>query len=75
MLVIDNENLEKLKEFGFEPRYSEKTGKIIKYIIEDERNVVRYIDTNPDYNPYWELILNRNELLYDLIQAGLVKKI
>ena len=73
--IKDNVDLKELEKFGFEPRYSEITGKIVRYINGDERNIIRYIDNNHNYFPYWEVILNNNNLLYDLIQAGLVEKI
>ena len=34
MLIVDKEeNLEKLKGFGFKPKYNEDTGEIYKYIV------------------------------------------
>lgn len=76
MLIIeDNADLKELEKFGFEPRYSETTGKIVRYIMGDERNVIRYIDNNHNFLPYWEVCLNNNNLLYDLIQAGIVEKV
>ncbi len=76
MLIIqNNEDLKELAKFGFEPRYNEMTGKVVKYIKIDNRNVIRYIDNDYNHNPYWELSLQDNDLLYDLIKANLITKI
>ena len=63
------------RSFGFEPRYNEITGKVVRYIKIDDRNVVKYVDNDYNHRPYWEVILQNNDLLYDLIQADLIKKI
>lgn len=73
--IKDDVDLKELKEFGFEPRYNEITGKIVRYIKIDNRNVIRYIDNDYNHNPYWEMVLQDTDLLYDLIQAGLVEKV
>ncbi len=73
--IKDNVDLKGLEKFGFEARYSETTGKIIRYVKGVNRNVIRYIDNDPNYNPYWELEIKTDGLLYDLIQAGLVEKV
>lgn len=76
MLIIQNdEGLKELAKFGFEPRYNEMTGKIVRYIKTDNRNVIRYIDNDYNHNPYWELSLQDDDLLYDLIKANLIAKI
>lgn len=72
--IKDDVDLKELEKFGFEPRYSEITGKIVRYINEDERNIIRYIDNDHNYLPYYEVILNNNDLLYDLIKADMVIK-
>ena len=76
MLIIqNNEKLKELAKFGFEPRHNEMTGKIVRYIKTDNRNVIRYIDNDYNHNPYWELSLQDDDLLYDLIKADLITKI
>lgn len=76
MLIIqNNEKLKELAKFGFEARYNEMTGKIVRYIKTDNRNVIRYIDNDYNHNPYWELSLQDDDLLYDLIKADLITKI
>ena len=76
MLIIqNNEKLKELAKFGFESRYNEMTGKIVRYIKTDNRNVIRYIDNDYNHNPYWELSLQDDDLLYDLIKADLITKI
>ena len=76
MLKIKNDvDLKELEKFGFKPRYDEITGKIVRYVRNDERNVIRYVDTHPSYNPYWEIDIDNNTLLYDLIKADLVEKV
>lgn len=73
--IKDNVDLKELEKFGFKAKYDEDTGKIVKYVKEDNRNMIYYVDT--DYNainPYWEITIQNNVLLYDLIQAGLVEK-
>ena len=72
--IKDNVDLKELEKFGFEPRYNEITGKIVRYIKIDNRNVVQYVNNDHNHTPYWEVILQSNDLLYDLIQAGLVEK-
>ena len=72
--IKDNVDLKELEKFGFEPRYNEITGKIVRYIKIDNRNVVQYVNNDYNHTPYWEVILQSNDLLYDLIQAGLVEK-
>ena len=72
--IKDNVDLKELEKFGFEPRYNEITGKIVRYIKIDNRNVVKYVNNDYNHTPYWEVILQSNDLLYDLIQAGLVEK-
>ena len=73
--IKDNVDLKELEKFGFEPRYSEMTGKIIRYVRGDNRNIIRYIDNDHNYNPYWEVLVQDSAILYDLIQAGLVEKV
>ena len=76
MLIIqNNEDLKELIRFGFEPRYNEMTGKIVRYIKIDNRNVIRYIDNDYNHSPYWEVSLQDNDLLYDLTKANLIAKI
>ena len=76
MLIInDNESLKELVKFGFEPRYNEITGKVVRYIKTDNRNIVKYVDNDYNHRPYWEVILQCNDLLYDLIKADLIKKV
>ena len=72
--IKNNVDLKELEKFGFSPRYSEETGKIVKYIKEDKRNIIYYIDNDHNHEPYWEIAIQNNILLYDLIQAGLVEK-
>lgn len=72
--IKDNVDLKELEKFGFEPRYNEITGKIVRYIKIDNRNVVKYVNNDYNHTPYWEVILQSNDLLYDLIQAGLIEK-
>ena len=72
--IKDNVDLKELEKFGFEPRYNEITGKIVRYIKIDNRNVVQYVNNDYNHTPYWEVILQSNDLLYDLIQAGLIEK-
>lgn len=72
--IKDNVDLKELEKFGFEPRYNEITGKIVRYIKIDNRNVVQYVNNDHNHTPYWEVILQSNDLLYDLIQAGLIEK-
>lgn len=72
--IRDDVDLKELEKFGFEPRYNEITGKIVRYIKIDDRNVVKYVNNDYNHTPYWEVILQSNDLLYDLIQAGLVEK-
>ena len=72
--IKDNVDLKELEKFGFEPRYNEITGKIVRYIKIDNRNVVQYVNNDHNHTPYWEVILQSNALLYDLIQAGLIEK-
>lgn len=75
MLKIKPEvDLKELEKFGYEPRYSEITGRCIRYVKEDNRNIIRYIDNHHNYDPYWEVQVNNSDTLYDLIQAGLVEK-
>ena len=73
--IKDNVDLKELEKFGFEPRYNKITGKIVRYIKIDDRNVVKYVNNDYNHTPYWEVILQSNDLLYDLIQAGLVEKV
>ena len=72
--IKDNVDLKELEKFGSEPRYNEITGKIVRYIKIDNRNVVKYVNNDHNHTPYWEVILQSNDLLYDLIQAGLIEK-
>ena len=72
--IKDSVDLKELEKFGFEPRYNEITGKIVRYIKIDNRNVVQYVNNDYNHTPYWEVILQSNDLLYDLIQAGLIEK-
>ena len=72
--IKDSVDLKELEKFGFEPRYNEITGKIVRYIKIDNRNVVQYVNNDHNHTPYWEVILQSNDLLYDLIQAGLIEK-
>lgn len=73
--IKDNVDLKELEKYGFEPRYSEITGKIVRYVKEDKRNIVRYIDNDHNHNHYWEVLLQNSELLYDLIKADLIEKV
>lgn len=79
--IKDNVDLKELEKFGFKAKYNEDTGKIKSYAYENKRIEVanRLIPFWRDYNEYSEI--NREyydsdivELLYDLIQAGLVEK-
>ena len=72
--IKDNVDLKELEKFGFEPRYNEITGKIARYIKIDKRNVVNYVNNDHNHSPYWEVILQSNDLLYDLIQARISRK-
>jgi len=80
--IKDNVDLKELEKFGFKPKYNEDTGKIKSYSYENKRIEVsdRQIPFWKDYNEYHEI--NRTyydsdivEVLYDLIQAGLVEKV
>ena len=73
--IRDDIDLKELEKYEFEPRYSETTGKIVRYVKEDKRNIVRYIDNDYNHNPYWEVLLQDSELLYDLIKADLIEKV
>lgn len=85
MLIVDKkENLEKLKGFGFKPKYNEDTGEIYKYVCEKEVTLMTIIKGvyqrgQYDYVEYWKVIFEEKcnetvELLYDLINAGIIKK-
>lgn len=74
--IKDNVDLKELEKFGFEPRYSEFTGKIKSYAYVNEKIEVenRLIPFHRDYNEYSEInreYYNSNivDVLYDLIQA------
>ncbi len=80
--IKDNVDLKELEKFGFETRYDEITGKIKSYIYVNQRIEIkdRLIPFHRDYNEYGEInkeYYNSNivEVLYDLIQAGLVEKV
>ena len=73
--IRDDVDLKELEKFGFEPRYSETTGKIVRYERDSNINIIRYIDNDPNHLPYWEICCNSPNLLYDLIKADLVEKV
>lgn len=80
--IKDNIELKELEKFGFEPRYDEYTGKIKSYAYVNEKIEIknRLIPFHRDYNEYGEInkeYYNSNivEVLYDLIQSGLVEKV
>ena len=83
MIVVDEEQLTKLKDLGFKEKYNEDTGKLRSYSIVGEISV-----DNVD-NPYnllapkiWQAKLSRyadmNEVadtLYDMFSLGICKKV
>lgn len=80
--IKDNVDLKELEKFGFEPRYDEFTGKIKSYAYVNEKIEVnnRLIPFHKDYNEYSEInkeYYNSNivDILYDLIQVGLIEKV
>jgi len=86
--IKESRCLNKLKKFGFKPKYNEDTGEIYKYVyryefrgtskiaIEVEQGVCQ--QGQYDNVEYWKIELIEFEGLdkvYDLIQAGLVEKV
>lgn len=85
MLKIKNDvDLKELEKFEFKAKYNENTGELHRYIYKN--SMVIYIDNKyirpfRQLNEYSELDLEYfkadfvEEVLYDLIQAGLVEKV
>ncbi len=88
--IKDNIDLKELEKFGFKPKYDEDTGKVIAYQktnketeyeglivnIEKIKSQIRIFKREKTgwvinkYNSYFD-----EDILYDLIQAGLVEKV
>lgn len=80
--IKDNIELKELEKFGFKSKYDEDTGKIKSYSYNNERIEVRnrLIPFHREYNEYSEINKeyydsNIVDILYDLIQEGLVEKV
>lgn len=80
--IKDNIELKELEKFGFKSKYNEDTGKIKSYSYNNERIEVRnrLIPFHREYNEY--SVINKEyydsnivDILYDLIQEGLVEKV
>ena len=70
--IKDNVDLKELGKFGFKPRFDEITGKIVRYITDDKKNIIRYIDNDHNHNPYWEVDIEKNYILFRLTKADLI---
>lgn len=88
--IKDNVDLKELEKFGFKPRYSEDTGKVIAYEKIDEKEKYIGLTTKKETITVKIRIFKRNtknwvinkykeyadlDTLYDLIRADLVEKI
>lgn len=82
--IKDNVDLKELEKFGFKPKYNEDTGKLYKYVYKSSMAVYienKYMRPFRKANEYGEIDLEYfqanfvENVLYDLIQAGLVEKI
>lgn len=86
--IKDNVDLKELEKFGFKPKYDEDTGEIKKYVKKAQYSNCFIISFEKDQKilgnyeivNYWGLYIEKViketiDLLYDLIQAGLVEKI
>ncbi len=88
--IKDYVDMEKLKDFGFKPKYDENTGKIIAYekknieklymglmiVSVEVKSFIRIFKGNKNQ---WKINPYNDKFdidtLYDLIQAGLVEKV
>ena len=80
--IKDGIDLKELEKFGFEPRYNED-GDIIKYAIIRESSgytsckipIVSFDVETYELDCYNAIFFETAEILFDLIQAGLVEKV
>ena len=85
--IRDDVDIKELEKFGFEPRYDEETGEISHYVI-PYRNcfeirkkkkirfrVSKHGGTTWLFDNYGITNPDKLDVLYDLIQAGLVEKV
>ena len=82
--IKDDVDLKELEKFGFKPKYNEDTGKLHRYIYKNSMVIYigdKYIKPFRQINDYNEIDLEYfkadfiEEVLYNLIQAGLVEKV
>lgn len=85
--IKDDVDIKELKKLGFEPRYSEETGEISYYIIPYREcfairkkrkirfKVSKHNGTTWLFDNYAITNPDKLDILYDLIQAGLIEKV
>lgn len=88
--IKDYVDIEKLKDFGFKPKYDVDTGEIIAYEKKNTEKsyigltivsveVKSFIRISKGYKNQWKINPYNDkfdiDMLYDLIQAGLVEKV
>ena len=86
--VANNVDLKELEKFGFKPKYDEDTGKIIRFV--NTRRTIALTGGTIDKSIFtifrsnkkwyfkcdiWGFSDDVQDILFDLIQAGILKKV
>lgn len=75
----EDHDLNELQEFGFEPYRTEyeelETGEILAWVLNEGQVKCSFSSVSYNGNTFWEYTGNSNMVVYNLIQAGLIKKI